>query len=204
MKCVKSLKNSEVTGCLRSLCFDKGMQERDIGQFIREMRKSRGYTLIELAEHAGVSLSSVKKLESSSTEVNLLSTTLDTILTAMAMRAPLWPAEIKFLSDAIGRHYDSIERLNDVAAKRLRSSVDAPTSPGRDEPTIEERIHHAVHLLIQAGAGEIVLTQLEALAKLYGERIADEQRTDTRRRFQVLHPERQIDGYTVQDHALCG
>jgi len=163
------------------------------------MRKSRGLTLTELAEQAGVSLSSVKKLEASAVEVNLLPNTLDTILTAMAMRAPLGPSEIERLSAAVNRQYESFERLNELAERRLRAADLSPTPSVRGEPTLEDRINHAVHLLIAAGMGETVLVQLEALASLHGERIAEQQRTPRTRRFQVLHPERRVGDLAVQD-----
>jgi len=163
------------------------------------MRKSRGLTLVDLAAQAGVSLSSVKKLEASADEVNLLPTTLDAILTAMAMHAPLGPSEIGQLSKSVGRQYESLERLNDQAQRRLRAANASPTPTKRDEPTLEERLQHAVHLLVAAGMGETVLVQLEALAELHGQRIADQERTPRKRRFQVHHPERQVGDLTVQD-----
>ena len=155
MKYAKRSKNSDSIACQRLLCSHKGMTLPDIGRFIRGMRKSRGLTLVDLAAQAGVSLSSVKKLEASADEVNLLPTTLDAILTAMAMHAPLGPSEIGQLSKSVGRQYESLERLNDQAQRRLRAANASPTPTKRDEPTLEERLQHAVHLLVAAGMGKI-------------------------------------------------
>jgi transcriptional regulator with XRE-family HTH domain len=162
------------------------------------MRKSRGLTLQEVADLAGVSLSSVKKLESSGDGIHLLASTLDEILTAMATRAPLGPSEIDRLCAATDRRFESFEGLNEEAERRKRAAEASASRPTAHEPSVEERITHAVHLLLAAGMGESVMVQLEALAALHGEQIAERERTP-RRTFSVVHPERQVGNMIMRD-----
>lgn len=175
------------------------MSTQDYGHFIQQLRKSRGLTQQQIAVQAGVSESTIRNLEASAEEISIRSGNLDAILTVYAQRAALGPAEIKVLAEATGRRYESIESLNERAQELKAASLRSPASPLSREPSTEERIGHAIQQLLTAGAGDIVLAQLEALVGVYSKQIADAERTPAKRRLQVHHPERQAGGFTVQD-----
>jgi transcriptional regulator with XRE-family HTH domain len=175
------------------------MSTQDYGQFIQQLRKSRGLTQQQIAVQAGVSESTVRNLEASSDQISIRSNNLDAILTVYAQRAALGPAEIKIIAEATNRRYESIESLNDRANQLKTAELRSPASPLAHEPTTEERINHAIQQLLAAGAGDIVLAQLEALVGVYSQQIADAERTPSRQRFQVVHPMREVNGKRMQD-----
>lgn len=151
------------------------MSKHDYGQFIQRMRKSRGLTQDQLADAAGVSTSTVTKLEASGAELNIRATNLDALLTALAQRAPLGASEIQVLAEATDRRYESFEAINTRAAQLAKAAQLGPSPRVQGEPTIEERIERAIHLLLAAGQGETVAVQLEALAAHYGHLISEQE-----------------------------
>lgn len=177
------------------------MPDKDYGERLLSMRISRGLTREQVSEAAGVSVSTIQTLEASGERIKIRASNLDSVLTVLAQRAPLGPSEIKILCDATDRLFESFESINDRADQLKRAAAMGPSPRAKAEPTLEDRINLAVHLLIQAGAGEIVLNQLEALASLYGERIAESERQPpTRRRLTVEHPPRQVGDMVVRDY----
>ena len=174
------------------------MADNDYGLFLQRMRVSRGFTQDQLAELAGLSESSVRKLEASGDSVIMRAKNLNAILTAMAMRAPLGPSEIQVLCEATDRLYESFEALNDEAERRKRAAELAPGGGRNADPTLEERISICVNQLIAAGMGPFVLSQLEAMTQHFGEQIAQQQRRPTRR-LQVHHPERQVGDMVIRE-----
>ena len=177
------------------------MSNNDYGERVLSMRNSRGLTREQVSEAAGVSVSTIQTLEASSERITIRASNLDSVLTVLAQRAPLGPSEIKILCEATGRLFESFEAINERAEQLKRAAAMGPSPRPKAEPTLEERLAHAMHLLVQAGAGEIVLTQLEALAALYGERIAESERQPStkRRRLTVEHPPRQVGEMVVRD-----
>lgn len=126
---------------------------------------------------SGVSITTVKTLESSGDRITIRASSLDAILTALAMRGYLGPSEIKFLSEATDRRWESFEDLN-FRAEQLKdkSSNDTRTRPTAD-PTREERFIAAFRLLEDLGQGDAILTMIEALAAQAGAQLANDQRT---------------------------
>ncbi len=155
-------------------------------------------TQLELAERAGVHITTIKRYEAMGNDFKVRQSYLDAILTVMAQKTPLGPSEIKIVSDATGRHYESIESINAEAERKLRAVDKGSASSMRKEASVEDQAIVIVHQIIAAGGGELMLAQLKAMASHYGEQIAEQERTP-RRRFQVHHPERQVGDLTVQD-----
>lgn len=177
------------------------MPAKDYGEQVQRMRISRGLTREQVAEGSGVSVTTIQTVENSSKQIRIRPSNLDAILTALAQRAPLGAAEIRVLSDATGRLFESFETINERAEQLKRAAAMGPNPPRTTEPTLEDRIQHAVHLLIQAGAGELLLLQLEAMASHFEASITQDNRQPRgRRRLSVEHPPRQVGDMVVTDY----
>lgn len=196
----KGLKNLNLTPSETEICFDRAMTDpNDYGEYFARMRKTRGLSQSSLSESAGVGLSTIKRYESLAGTFSVRDANLDAILVALAARVPLAEGEMKWLADATGRLFDSFFVINEQAeSKRMASSAN-PASPVMTKHTLEEQVQHVVHRIISAGGGELLLTQLKAMASHLENEISDSEQAPSRQRFQVVHPVREVNGKRVQD-----
>lgn len=167
---------------------------------LQRMRKSRGLTQVQLAESAGVSLTTIKKLEGMSSELQVRDRNLDAILTAMARKASLGPSEIQQLADATDRLYDSFEALNTRADQLNMEAMLGPMPTKRRDLSVEERIAMGVHTLIAAGQSRILLAQIESLVRVFEDEIEHQAKSERSvRQLRVRHPERRVGDMVIED-----
>ena len=188
------------------------MKTKDYGLFVRNMRNSRGLTQEQVTMMSGVSISTVKSLESSDDSITIRASNLDSILTALAMRGYLGPSEIKVLCEATDRVWESFEDLNFRAEKLKNDSAsDLRTRPPVNEPNFEERFMSAARALMNTDQGITALVMLEALAAQVGIDLADQHRSPkstqqsnpSKRTIRVAYPPKAgpVPGSVQQDYA---
>lgn len=181
-------------------CSDKCMSTKDYGSQMLRMRKSRGLTREQVSDQSGVSVSTIQTLENSTESIAIRDTNLDAILTVLAQRAPMGGSEIQVLVHATGRLFESFEALNDRAEQLRRAAMRGPTPPMPHEPTLEERAVQAVHQLISAGQGEVLVAQLEAMVRVYSNEIAQDSRQErAKRQLRVRHPHRRVGDMVIEE-----
>jgi len=173
----------------------KPMANKDYGLFLQRMRKSRGFTQDHVVAVSGVSISTLRTLESSGDKITIRPANLDAILTSLAMRGYLGPSEIKVLCEATDRVWESFEDLN-FRAEQLKneSSNDLRTRPTSTEPDYEQRFMNAARALMETDQATTALTIIEALAAQAGIQLASDKRAPKSttnppaRTLRVAHP----------------